>query len=443
MEVPITTCTWSAVAGTVSLTIQSSPPFTVTAQGMAHSDAATALAAALNVSSSPVTATASGSNVTVTAKATGLGSNYAYTGSAATTNFGFTTPTGALSGGWAAGTDYDTGTVSVTVSDSTWGANWAQGSTQASLAAALAASINAAAGIPATSCPTPSQLQSSLGFVSACAPTGSSVVTLTSLDGGLDADWSVAVSDADTNALYFSAPSFTVARNAATLSGGANTTANLLYSYRIPDQAGFAANGNLLNVVDSVTGTWNYTYDDLNRLKSAAATAGYFAGAQTAWAIDSFGNLSAQTQGGTPQVTMPTSRTVGYTAASNQVSSFTYDAAGNVIVDNLNSYAYDAEGRLCAAKTAGPAYTGYLYDAAGTRVAKGTISSLSCNFATNGFTLNTSWVLDPSGEQVTEYDGSGNWKHTNLFTGGQLLATYVAGETDFALNDWLGTKREK
>jgi RHS repeat-associated protein len=154
---------------------------------------------------------------------------------------------------------------------------------------------------------------------------------------------------------------------------------------------------------------------------------------------------------------MPTSSSASYTAPTNQTGSLVYDAAGNVIADGLNQYAYDAEGRLCAVgnnSTGSYAYTGYVYDAAGTRVAKGQINSLSCNFATNGFFTTaglmqsgSSYVLGPGGEQVTEFDGSGNWKHTNVFAGGQLLATYVPstvfpnGDTDFALNDWLGTKR--
>jgi len=62
------------------------------------------------------------------------------------------------------------------------------------------------------------------------------------------------------------------------------------------------------------------------------------------------------------------------------------------------------------------------YDAAGTRlhpmdedlslgtpecIAKGSLTSFSCNFATNGFAATTSWVLGPGGEQVTEYVVSG------------------------------------
>lgn len=75
-------------------------------------------------------------------------------------------------------------------------------------------------------------------------------------------------------------------------------------------------------------------------------------------------------------------------------------------------------------------------------MAKGS-GSFSCNLSSNGFTL-TEWdILDLAGRQMTEYDGSGNWEHTNVFALGQLLATYSSTGTPmtFALNDWLGTKR--
>jgi YD repeat-containing protein len=52
-----------------------------------------------------------------------------------------------------------------------------------------------------------------------------------------------------------------------------------------------------------------------------------------------------------------------------------YDAAGDVVNDGQNQYLYDAEGRLCAVGN-GYGGTGYLYDAAGNRVAKGYRSSL-------------------------------------------------------------------
>ena len=149
---------------------------------------------------------------------------------------------------------------------------------------------------------------------------------------------------------------------------------------------------------------------------------------------------------------MPSSSTAGYTTASNQVSSvnggagLAYDAAGDVIQDSLNSYLYDAEGRLCAVRNSNNSLTGYIYDAAGTRVAKGALATFSCNFATNGFAANTSWILGPGGEQVTEYTVMGaasTWTHTNAFSGGHITATYAwsnsahtATDTYFYLGDW-------
>jgi len=62
------------------------------------------------------------------------------------------------------------------------------------------------------------------------------------------------------------------------------------------------------------------------------------------WSYDPFGNRKCQSVTGTPTVAMPSSSTAGYTTASNQVSSvnggagLTYDAAGDVTQDSLNSY---------------------------------------------------------------------------------------------------------
>jgi RHS repeat-associated protein len=114
-----------------------------------------------------------------------------------------------------------------------------------------------------------------------------------------------------------------------------------------------------------------------------------------------------------------------------------------VIQDNQNAYLYDGEGQVCAVTSlpvGSRAVTGYLYDADGTRVAKGTLSSFNCG---STFMLTNWYVLGPSGEQLTETDGSGNWIHTNVYAGGSLVATYDAAtnNTVFALTDWLGTKR--
>jgi RHS repeat-associated protein len=144
----------------------------------------------------------------------------------------------------------------------------------------------------------------------------------------------------------------------------------------------------------------------------------------------------------------------------------TYDPSGvgYILSDNNgdgNMYLYDAEGRICAVQT--PAAdgivikTGYVYDAEGRRVAKGTITSWSCDPSVNGLSAavnETDYILDQSDHQVTEMasdaNGSMAWSHTNVWADGQLVATYSAitdssGQVDgalhFYLNDWLGTRR--
>lgn len=58
----------------------------------------------------------------------------------------------------------------------------------------------------------------------------------------------------------------------------------------------------------------------------------------------------------------------------------TYDAAGDVINDGVNQYLYNADGHICAVEQTYEGITvmtGYIYDADGNRVAKGTITSFT------------------------------------------------------------------
>jgi RHS repeat-associated protein len=84
---------------------------------------------------------------------------------------------------------------------------------------------------------------------------------------------------------------------------------------------------------------------------------------------------------------------------------------------------------------------GYVYDGNGDRIAKGTLSSFSCNLSSNGFAIQNAYVVGQAGEQLSEMGGTQNWLHMNVFAGGRLVATYGGGTTYFALSDWLGTKR--
>ena len=272
------------------------------------------------------------------------------------------------------------------------------------------------------------------------------------------ADWQL------TETVTWDTADFTAASFAATdsnMNGGVNQT-GAIYSYVMPLSGGYDANGNLLTAVDSVMGQWTYSYDSLNRLTGAQAPvsqptniSNYFAGIASGWTYDAFGNRKAETQGAisgaTPSAAMPSSSSATYNtsnqliaASQNAGGSLTYDASGNVIYDGINSYLYDAESRLCAVKNIAGGLTGYIYDAAGIRVAKGGLTAFTCNFATNGFAINTSWTLGPGGEQIGEFAVSGatsTWTHSNVFAAGKLLATYNTTGTYFDFTDWLGTKR--
>jgi RHS repeat-associated protein len=113
--------------------------------------------------------------------------------------------------------------------------------------------------------------------------------------------------------------------------------------------------------------------------------------------------------------------------------SATYDGVGNV-----KTYSDSVNGNWDM--------TGYIYDADGTRVAKGSISTLSCDLSTNGFQTQSDYILGASGEQMTEMtmdtDGSMYVAHNNVWAGGKLLATYDGdGALHFYLTDPLGSRR--
>jgi len=238
-----------------------------------------------------------------------------------------------------------------------------------------------------------------------------------------------------------------------------------IYSYSITTPggaaSGYAPNSNILNYSDSVMGTWSFNYDSLNRLIAGMPAAGNSInnGNNLCWSYDPFGNRTAQSSQSAPCPTLPSvpTPTVNYNA-NNQVTGgvLTYDAAGDVKFDTStgNTYLYDGEGRICAVKSEPVpgtyTMTQYIYDAEGTRVAKGTIANWAagCNTTTNGFTPTNSYVIGPSGEQMTETDGNGNWIHSNVYAGGMLIATYDMAPTSapalhFQLEDWLGSRREQ
>ena len=234
-----------------------------------------------------------------------------------------------------------------------------------------------------------------------------------------------------------------VTSNAISQMVNSNTpAAGTVYSFT----GNYDATGNLLSYTDSAMGAWGFGYDALNRLVAAMNYATTSATQQYAnnygcWSYDSFGNrllesISTTPCTGTPPLTSwaqynSSNRMTATHLNTNQANG--YDLAGDVTNDGAHDYLYDGEGRICAVhnQLAGT-MTGYLYDADGTRVAKGTITSWSCDpdTAGNGFQTTADYILGPGGEQGTEISvsvsggaTSAAWSHTNVYAAGKLLAT--------------------
>ena len=192
---------------------------------------------------------------------------------------------------------------------------------------------------------------------------------------------------------------------------------------------GYAANGNLVASSDSVMGDWVYGYDTLNRLTGAVnalstTAAAQYANATGCWSYDGFGNRGQEAfstvsstpcaSGANDNLGTPVSR--AYTAL-NRDTGFSYDAAGNVLNDGLNTYLYDGEGRLCAVKNR-PCYL-HTVRLRRRRNARGQRNSLDDArsrshlrraHAANGYTPSALYLLDQGGDQVTELNTkTGQW----------------------------------
>jgi RHS repeat-associated protein len=309
-------------------------------------------------------------------------------------------------------------------------------STPVSLAEALAAEIDACSGVEATA--------------------DGATVTIKATTPGATFDYNIENTGGHNPA--FSTWSFTLTDSGSALAGGSGTSSGTIYSYK----ATYAPNGNILTHTDSVMGTWNFTYDAVDRLTAATQSAAtrtstQYAGKYGCWTYDSYGNRTLEafsTVTCTGSNPTPQAKAV-YNQANNRIQSisgttsatFIYDASGNTLYDGNNYYWYDAEGQLCAVQKAiGGTITQYVYDPEGARIAKGTLASAPSLGATcpsplgSGFAHTARWLVDQGGEQVTEFD-NGNWAHSNIWAGGKLTATYDTKGIHYELADPLGTKR--
>ena len=218
------------------------------------------------------------------------------------------------------------------------------------------------------------------------------------------------------------------------LGGSSQST---VYKYAL----GYDLVGNVTSYNDFVMGTWSAGYS-ANKLTSASSSAGLYSSINFTWTYDNLGNRRTQTPSGTGQYPVPTAQTLTYNG-NNQISGLHYDLAGNMIDDGTSQYLYDGEGRLCAVYhyQVPISMTGYIYDAMGNRIGKGTISTFSCNALTDGFSLSNEYIHGLDGKQLVETSGWFSVLHSNFFANGQLLATNNGSNWYYNLNDWLGSKR--
>jgi len=190
------------------------------------------------------------------------------------------------------------------------------------------------------------------------------------------------------------------------------TVFSIGYDFHLGDGTSGSDNGNVWGITNYKDNTRNqaFTYDALNRLSSAQnagtdCTASVLGGKTKFWGnnygYDAWGNLLSKS------VTKCSAENLSVTAlANNQLSGYTYDAAGNMTYDataNLN-YTYDQENRIT-----GAAGYSYMYDGDGNRVAK-----------SNGSTGTLYWYMSPG--IVGESDLTGTLKSEYIFFGGERVA---------------------
>jgi RHS repeat-associated protein len=371
------------------------------------------LIAAFNTAGSPVsvvrTAGGGGFTLTMTSVAKGAATNYAYSIVDDDTDFSCEGDVGAgmtLAGGTGANSFADSGTVVVAVNHiNSTPVPWGSSSNNITLASAVATAIrNAVGSLVTVTSPTPTTVQ------------------LSSINTGASTNFPVTVIVTDSTP--GNASSFSV--TGANMTGGADqvTTSGTVYSYNL--DGNFAPNGNVMGYTDSVMGAWTFGYDNLNRLLAANGPVSQ----QLLYQYDSFGNKWVGGVSAVPAASV-------YSTPNNQPAAWVgqgFDAAGNMIANQsilgpVDRYVYDAENQLVSFDGS----TGYKYDAEGRRVAKGNISG-------GVFTVTAQYLYGPSSGPVTELDGAGNWKHTDVSAGGRLF-TYDISGLHYQLSDWLGTRR--
>ena len=173
-------------------------------------------------------------------------------------------------------------------------------------------------------------------------------------------------------------------------------------SYTLGNQAfaiGYDAASRIefISQVANPSNTNSYGYDNLDRLTSAVLPSTPYA-----YGYDAVGNRTSRTAGSSTD-------TYTYSPSSNRIAtvgtrSFIFDANGSTTADGLNTYAYDARGRMVQA-TSSIGATDYQVNALGQRIRK--TNSLG----------DTVFHYDTRGKLIAETGPSGGLKRELIYLG--------------------------
>jgi RHS repeat-associated protein len=215
--------------------------------------------------------------------------------------------------------------------------------------------------------------------------------------------------------------------------GAAQDVLNLGYDYTSATQAN--NNGQIQAMhyytqpnVEDQTKSESFTYDAWSRLKAAQTltvdsnTPGTWS---LAWTYDRLGNrLSQSLVGG--NVSIGTS-SFAVDPATNRINGFSYDLAGNMTGDGVNTYSYDGANRLKQIDAGAAAYTYF--------------GPLRIKKVNGGAT--TIYIYS-SNKPIAEYVGSTNptLSKEYIYAGSTLLATIAGTNTTYHHPDHLSNRAE-
>jgi YD repeat-containing protein len=178
-------------------------------------------------------------------------------------------------------------------------------------------------------------------------------------------------------------------------------------SYTLGAQAfgiGYDAAGRIEFIADlgNAANVNTYAYDELDRLTGAVIP-----GTPFGYSYDAAGNRLSKTVGAATErytYSPASNRVATLTPASGPARAFVFDANGSTTDDGLNTYAYDARGRMARA-TSGAGDTSYLVNALGQRARKTNAAG------------DIVFHYDRAGRLIGESDAAGAFRREYLYLG--------------------------